>query len=72
MITWVFRLSQWAALFGGVLLCLMILMVVASITGRALVPMGLAPVPGDFELIEVGAAVVVFFFLPWTDRKSVV
>jgi len=70
MITWVFRLSQWTALLGGVLLCLMILMVVASITGRNLVPFGLSPVPGDFELVEMGAAVVVFFFLPWTYLRG--
>ena len=40
-------------------------MSVVSILGRALTPLGLAPVPGDFELVEAGTALAVFCFLPW-------
>lgn len=35
-----------------------------SIFGRALVVIGLAPVPGDFELVKAGIAFCVFAFLP--------
>lgn len=70
MISFVFRLSWWAAIVGGVILCLITLMVVASITGRTLVPIGLAPIPGDFELVEMGTAVLVFCFLPWTYLRG--
>lgn len=65
MVSWVFRLSRWSAVLGGVLLAAVMLMIVASVSGRALVPLGLGPVPGDFELVEVGTAVSVFLFLPW-------
>ena len=40
-------------------------MSVISIIGRALIPLGLAPVSGDFELVEAGTALAVFCFLPW-------
>lgn len=64
-IDWIFRLTRWSAVLGGVILALMMLMVVASVSGRALVPLGLGPVPGDFELVEIATAVAVFLFLPW-------
>lgn len=48
---------------GGVLLALTGLTVV-SVLGRALVD---RPVPGDFELVELGAAVAVFAFLPYAQ-----
>jgi len=57
-----------AAAGGLVLLALMVLTCV-SITGRALLPLGLGPVPGDFELVELGAAFVVFSFLPWCQYR---
>ncbi|TCP26068.1 TRAP transporter small permease [Rhodovulum adriaticum] len=55
------------ALFGGTILIAIACVTVASVTGRA-VP-GLAPVTGDFELVEAGTAVAVFFFLPWCQLK---
>ncbi len=70
MIAWVFRLANWSAILGGVILVLITLMIVTSISGRALVDFGLGPVPGDFELVEVGTAVAVFFFLPWTYLRG--
>lgn len=42
---------------------------VISIVGRALTGIGLKPVPGDFELVEIGTAVAVFCFLPWTHLR---
>jgi TRAP-type C4-dicarboxylate transport system permease small subunit len=65
MTTWIYRLSNWAALLGGIVLVAITLMVVASVTGRALIGAGLGPVPGDFELVEVGVGIAIFFFLPW-------
>ncbi len=52
------------AWFGSLVLVLIALMSVASIVGRALAGFGLGPVPGDFELVEVGTALAVFCFLP--------
>lgn len=65
MIRWIFISAKWSALLGGAVLCAITVMSVMSIAGRALVPIGLGPVPGDFELVEVGIAVAVFAFLPW-------
>lgn len=65
MISWIFRLSRWSAVLGGLILTAVMLMMVVSIAGRALVSAGLGPIPGDFELVEVGTAVAVFLFLPW-------
>jgi TRAP-type C4-dicarboxylate transport system permease small subunit len=65
MVGWIFRLSRWSAVLGGLMLALVMLLVVVSVSGRALVGLGLGPVPGDFELVEVGTAVAVFLFLPW-------
>jgi hypothetical protein len=68
------------ALLGGVLLSAIVLVNVASIVGAALfsanetgwlagaLPTWLAtPVPGDFELTEMGTAIAVFAFLPYVQ-----
>lgn len=52
--------AAWA-LLGGVLLGAVVVLNVATIIGTAL----WAPVPGDFEMTEVGVAVAVFMFLPY-------
>ncbi|HMN93332.1 MAG TPA: TRAP transporter small permease [Hydrogenophaga sp.] len=65
MIAFVYRLSKWTAILGGVLLLALTLMVVVSVAGRALIDFGFKPVPGDFELVEMGIGIAVFFFLPW-------
>lgn len=70
MIDWIYRASRWTALLGGLVLVALTLMVVASVAGRALIGMGLGPVPGDFELVEVGVGVAVFFFMPWCYLRS--
>jgi len=70
MIGFVYRLAWWSALVGGLVLCALTLMIVASVSGRALIGFGLAPVPGDFELVEVGTAIAVFLFLPWCYLRS--
>ncbi|SNR56484.1 TRAP transporter small permease [Puniceibacterium sediminis] len=58
----VWLITLWA-LLGGALLLSVVLMNVASILGAIV---GNA-VPGDFELTEIGVAVAVFAFLPYTQ-----
>ena len=50
------------AILGGALLLALALMTCVSIAGRVLFSV---PVPGDFELVEVGCALAVFAFLPY-------
>lgn len=61
----VYALSRWTAWFGALVLTAIAILSVVSIVGRALLPLGLGPVPGDFELVEAGTALAVFCFLPW-------
>ncbi len=63
------RLARWLALFGGIILASLAVLTVISVTGRSLVFAGLAPIPGDFELVEAGCAVAVFSFLPWCQYR---
>jgi TRAP-type C4-dicarboxylate transport system permease small subunit len=70
MIKFVYRAAEWLAYVGGLLLCAVGLMVVISVSGRALLKLGLGPIPGDFEMVEMITAVVVFFFLPWCYLKN--
>ncbi len=70
MVKLVYRMAEWLAYIGGLLLSALALMVVVSVTGRALLKIGLAPIPGDFEMVEMGTAIVVFFFLPWCYLKN--
>jgi TRAP-type C4-dicarboxylate transport system permease small subunit len=70
MTKWVYGLSRALAWLGGVVLVLISLISVTSILGRALSLIGLGPVPGDFELVEMGTALAVFCFLPWCHLKN--
>jgi TRAP-type C4-dicarboxylate transport system permease small subunit len=56
-----FLIRAWA-LFGGALLCALVLMNVYSALTAALFG---EPFPGDFEMTEVGIAIAVFAFLPY-------
>jgi TRAP-type C4-dicarboxylate transport system permease small subunit len=58
----VFDVSRALALAGGGVLALMAAMTAVSVTGRSFFA---APIPGDFELIEIGLSVAVFAFLPY-------
>lgn len=58
-------LARGLAIIGGLALVAITVITVVSITGRGLTAFGLKPVPGDFELVEVGTAFAVFAFLPW-------
>jgi TRAP-type C4-dicarboxylate transport system permease small subunit len=66
----IYRLAGLTAMFGALLLLAVMLMIVVSVFGRALIGLGLGPIPGDFEMVEVGTAIAIFFFLPWTSLKG--
>ena len=61
------RLSYGFALFGGLVLVIIMLLSVASIIGRGVF---LTPIQGDFELVQIGCAVAVFAFMPWCELRS--
>lgn len=65
----IYQASRVLACLGAAVLCALAAVSVVSIAGRALTRFGLAPVPGDFELVEVGTALAVFCFLPWCQLK---
>lgn len=60
-------LAALLAVLGGLALVAVLLSTVASVTGRALIPFGLSPIRGDFELVELGTGFAVFAFLPWVQ-----
>jgi len=64
---WLGRVCRWFAVIGGVVLVAMTLMSVASIAGRSLFG---KPIPGDFELIQIGCAICVAAFLPWCQMQG--
>ncbi len=80
------RLAQFMALLGGVVLCLLVLMICVSISGRELsdlaysgvlrslgdwlIEVGVGPILGDFELVEAGIAFAIFSFLPLTQLSG--
>jgi TRAP-type C4-dicarboxylate transport system permease small subunit len=61
----VLALASGLAIAGGVSLAAVTVITVLSVIGRALIPIGLAPVPGDVELVQAGILFAVFVFLPW-------
>ena len=63
------RLARWMAIAGGMVLVLVALITLISVIGRALIPLGLKPLRGEFELVEAGMAFVVCAFLPWAHLK---
>jgi TRAP-type C4-dicarboxylate transport system permease small subunit len=63
----IYRVAAAAALFGGALLSAIALMSVASIAPRSL---GMQPIEGDFELVQVGLAVCITLLLPWCELQG--
>ena len=61
--------SRGFALAGGVVLAGMACVTVVSVAGRALSGVGLAPVRGDFELVQIGCALAVFWSLPLAQMR---
>jgi TRAP-type C4-dicarboxylate transport system permease small subunit len=64
---WLFATTKGFALAGGLILVALTLMSLASIVGRALLS---KPVPGDYELVQLGIAVAVASFLPFCQMRG--
>lgn len=62
VVIWIARL---AAIAGGLALGFAAVVTVISVIGRALIPLGLGPIPGDVELVQAAILFAVFAFLPW-------
>ena len=58
----IMRIARLLAVFGGVVALAVACLVVVSVLRRWLFSQ---PVPGDFELAQIGTAVAVFAFLPY-------
>ena len=56
--------ASWLAMFGGIVLLGILVMVSVSISLRAL---GMMPIQGDFELLQVGLAIA-----PAPDRHAMI
>lgn len=63
------KVAKVLAYFGGTILAAVAGVTVASIIGRFFLFAGLGPIKGDFEMVEMGCAVAVFAFLPYTQFK---
>ena len=63
----VYGLARGVAIAGGVVLCIVVVIVVISVVGRALIPLGLSAVPGDFEIVQSGVLFAIFCALPLTQ-----
>lgn len=63
----VYRLAQAVAVLGGAVLSIVAVTVVVSVIGRALIPLGLSAVPGDFEIVQAGVLFAIFCALPLTQ-----
>jgi len=66
---WIERAALALALAGGLALIAMTVLTLVSIVGRGMIWAGLGPVPGSYELVEMGSAFAVFCFLPWCQLK---
>ena len=64
---WFLRLAPVIAILGGALLTIAAVLVTVSVLGRWLFR---APVPADYELVEVCIGVAVFAFLAYTQARS--
>ncbi len=79
-------MARFMALLGGIVLCLLVVVVCVSVLGREandlshagylgplgpwLLEQGVGPVTGDFELVEAGIAFAIFAFLPLTQLNG--
>ncbi len=59
------KLAMTLALTSGLLLLISVIITSVSIIGRMAIPLGLAPVPGDVELVETLVGLAVFGFMPY-------
>jgi TRAP-type C4-dicarboxylate transport system permease small subunit len=59
------NLARYVAIAGGLVLVAMVVVIVSSVIGRALIWAGLKPITGDYELAEAATGFAIFAFLPW-------
>jgi TRAP-type C4-dicarboxylate transport system permease small subunit len=64
-----YSIAKAVAYIGGAILVMIATTTVLSIIGRALIPFGLSPIKGDFELVEHGCAMAIFLFLPFCQLR---
>jgi TRAP-type C4-dicarboxylate transport system permease small subunit len=57
-----YRTADILAIFGGVLSCVMAVIVTVSVTGRYLFS---TPIPGDYDIIGILCGCAIFAFLPY-------
>ncbi|CAG1002467.1 hypothetical protein BURK1_02968 [Burkholderiales bacterium] len=62
-----YAISRAFAIAGGLVLVALTIMSLVSIAGRAMLSM---PLPGDYELVQVGCAIAVSAFLPLTQMRG--
>ncbi|HQZ12737.1 MAG TPA: TRAP transporter small permease [Devosia sp.] len=55
------------AIAGGSVLVLITIITVISVIGRALIPLGLSPVHGDYEIVQTGVLFAIFCAMPLTQ-----
>ena len=67
MTRFVYRLADLFAILGGLVLSGLVILTVASVLGRWLF---LAPLPGDFEIVEAAVAFSIFSFLPYCQVRA--
>jgi TRAP-type C4-dicarboxylate transport system permease small subunit len=60
-------LATAVAVAGGSILVLVTIITCVSVVGRALIPLGLSPVKGDFEIVQTGVLFAIFSALPLTQ-----
>lgn len=60
-------LATGIAIAGGAALVIVTIITAASVVGRALIPMGLRPVPGDVEIVQFGVLFAIFCSMPLTQ-----
>ena len=66
---WLLRLARYLAYAGGAILAAMAILTVISVIGRRFTAVGLGPIKGDFELVEIGCAIAIFAFMPLAQMK---
>jgi len=64
---WLTRVCKIVAAAGGIVLLAITVLTVISVAGRSLFN---TPVPGDFELVELGCAIAIFAFLPYCQIRK--
>jgi TRAP-type C4-dicarboxylate transport system permease small subunit len=57
---------------GGAVLLIIVALSCASIIGRVFVPfdIGIGPIPGIYDVTEIGMAAAIFTFLPWAQLRE--